>query len=568
MALVLPAWRTLGEHAASVQVLVKDEPNPRPASMALVLHVHEHSELVAGAPARPVAALSLGWNALEGQRTWIISLARVEELGCRLFTTLGGGGSFLVGPHGGATLLERGPTNLLYLRLCASKQGYATVAVGPTVDEYGIDNTFLVLVDSGAETNVAGDQWYKRLIVSPDGPGPSCIGVGGNRVSSLGCGAMAICLTAACASGDNLAARVAELGFDISFGEPSALPPGPPGVLVVEQSPLALVGEPNPARNANPGLPGAYPSIKTATELSRRLNVINPAAITNMHKVADGVERLYIREGEAYIDQLYMEAAGRRRAVLDRQREGSRTHDSQVAIGTTWSCDVTRRFIKSIPNGNRYFLVAVEVHSLYPVVIASPDQSGPVVIDAFDKLRLRVLELTARRAGGPVRLHSIRLDGEAAVSTGVHGDHRDSSEFVAWRLKANVAVRRSGVAAQAQNLVENVVKKLMHNLNVNSRSAGLGPSCWELLGVAAALQLADTTIPGSRVPLRRDMTRSERLTGVRPGLSRWLTFPGASCIVSVLDGKRPSDFTQRSVPAIYGYPATSILSPGVLYSTS
>ncbi len=184
-----------------------------------------------------------------------------------------------------------------------------------------------------------------------------------------------------------------------------------------------------------------------------------------------------------------------------------------MAIGTTWSRDVPRRFVKSISNGNHYFLICVELATLYPVVIAMLEKSGPAVIAAFDMLRLRVLELTARHMGGPVRLQSLRLDGESAVSTGIHGDHRDSAEFAAWRLKAGIAARRSGVGAQAQNLVENVVKKLMHNLNVNMRSAGLGASCWELLGVAAALQLAETTMPGSRDPLRREKTRSERLTG-------------------------------------------------------
>jgi hypothetical protein len=65
-------------------------------------------------------------------------------------------------------------------------------------------------------------------------------------------------------------------------------------------------------------------------------------------------------------------------------------------------------------------------------------------------------------------------------------------------------------------------------------------------------------MPGSRGPLRREKTRSERLTGCRPDASRRATFPGGHCIVSVLYGKRSSHLTPYWVPDIYGYPATSI----------
>jgi hypothetical protein len=97
-----------------------------------------------------------------------------------------------LGPGGEATQLERGPTNLLHVRLQVGAQGHATTAPPaaappwrhhPAPDPHGRggpDETFLALLDSGAEANAAGDHWERRTRVSPGGPGRTRTVVGGS----------------------------------------------------------------------------------------------------------------------------------------------------------------------------------------------------------------------------------------------------------------------------------------------------------------------------------------------------------------------------------------------------
>jgi hypothetical protein len=148
---------------------------------------------------------------------------------------------------------------------------------------------------------------------------------------------------------DAVAARVAKFGTLRPGGPPCA----PPRVFATKHRPIAGVANVRDAGDGhNSASSGACPSIKTAIDLSWRLNTAEPAAIANMHKVAVGVDKLAVRPGEAFVGPLYWEAAGRRRTVRERRSDGSLRHYASVAVGTTWSCDVSRRFVESVASGN------------------------------------------------------------------------------------------------------------------------------------------------------------------------------------------------------------------------
>jgi hypothetical protein len=287
--------------------------------------------------------LSLPYTVLENQYDWIWSLALAERNGYSFRTSLGGAGSWIISPNNEATPLERGPHDKLYLRIWPTSPGYARTSRPPRSQDPGkaAPYSILILLDSGAEINVAGKHWESVLSLST-GPHSAVCGIGNFIVQSLALGHLTVTFDRA-APAPTLLAH----GFDdaISLRGPII---NDIGTLT---DPTYESDTHNESTNVDATheswTPQRHPALSTATQLHSSLDMTDPTSIRKT-LMATGVKPITIRDGQLVIDPAHSEASSRKFIVPNSVTAVSTNIAALPPPGTYSSLDTTRKFIRSV----------------------------------------------------------------------------------------------------------------------------------------------------------------------------------------------------------------------------
>ena len=130
---------------------------------------------------------TLSCTALSGQKTWIASAAELEAQGARFFTTLHQDEvSAIITRRGTGFPLRRDAEGGLFLDGSVEAAGVLAVPPTPT------GRPLSLLIDTGAQTSVAGERKWREILADVSGAGRNVRGVGDTFVQSLGTGTLKI----------------------------------------------------------------------------------------------------------------------------------------------------------------------------------------------------------------------------------------------------------------------------------------------------------------------------------------------------------------------------------------
>ena len=282
------------------------------------------------------------------------------------------------------------------------------------------DPLLSLLIDTGAQTSVAGDRW-KDVLSGVSGIGTSVRGVGDVLVESEGSGTLDIHF------------RTPEEGIwsinkildplwpklksvKLVTTDHSAPPrclhlvPGmnTPRTLeteTVSPSAAGLTGERFHRRNLRRFGGTALTDPKT---IAARVGITNLKVLKDLHRIVDGVDKLIIKPGDSFLDEAVQRACKRRTTVHHARSATSLARDETIPKGKFWYIDFTPRMPLSVDN-KHYGLILIEKRTRYVLIYYVQDKSSESFV-----LALRQLLVFARQHFPEVLPLTIHGDSDSA----------------------------------------------------------------------------------------------------------------------------------------------------------
>ena len=315
------------------------------------------------------------WNFYRSGSPWICSVAYLLKQGCA--TWLDGRLQVLMGPNGQVVeLLSAGRSNYI--------GGEFTKGVFE-VRSKGQYTPHRLLLDTGAEMNVAGANWAEVLLVN-DGPGEKANGLGG-VMKSKGNGTMTLSFEG---SACELTAHDVMMHIAKSIGLKI-----PSNVLSIQAEPEKTEWEQAihdgtdyeilPPQVMMATRTCKFGKLSSAEVIASRTGLTSTEVLESADKLFLGVSKIKIRKGEDVRPIAFRLAYQERRKVNKRSTQKSQARDWKM--GECWSGDITP-YMHPGHDGYPYAMVFVEKNTGYMVAYPMKDKTTESVIKCIEQLRV------------------------------------------------------------------------------------------------------------------------------------------------------------------------------------
>ena len=299
------------------------------------------------------------WNYFGQGMPWLVSAGFLWEDGCEFW--LSKKEQFMICPDGERVELIREGRST-YVGGFFAKRGVFQVQCA------SLNPSSRLLLDSGAEMNVAGEMWKDRLNVG-DGKPEKASGIGG-VCNSGGHGTMIMDYSKT--GGRRVRSPWEAVSWEAVHHEFTPEDDEHEGHVFMGQ------------RTAR------FPIISDEKDFSARTGIVNLDVINNAHENYLGVGKMDLPKGTKVMSEDYLMAHQSRRAV-----NKTRTADSlgrDVKMGSRWSFDLTPYMYLGFDEWT-YGIMFMEHRTGYMKVYPMKNKSAESVIGAVEKLRVWVAAL-------------------------------------------------------------------------------------------------------------------------------------------------------------------------------